>query len=465
MNVLIKSMEGRVGVLSLNRFASFGCGKRGLSTMTNPMRSASQPIKGKHILSTMGFESYYNIRSSIEALIQDMAKREIPTLDYQFLLKYKPTVGVTQFSSNQQYIMNIQYMNMLLAMTCQQLDLIQKVPYMVLLNPKIEMTHSLYLKTLESLLSCNYPYDLYNQEKMSMIMTQFLNDHEDTLMTLSSGLQEVIDNDNINKITNKNTDLNTDSKALITDFLNKHLLIRIKMKLLATHYLKLMEQQQQQQQQQPNATDKNATSHIGILDTNVNLATLIKHNFEFVIDMCHLQYDPSLLPQLRIVEGNDITVSTIPIILEFIMTEILKNSTRATVEQSMKQGHSSSGIIDVSIFQQKENLDEVSIKISDRGGGIPLSIEPHIYEYSYTTLHNKHEQVQHSTKVGTMMDDAGVNGDVQPINNTIAGMGFGLPLCKLYLELFQGKMEIQNLYCYGTDIYLTLQLPTWPKQN
>lgn len=449
MNILAKSVCCNAGV-SFRRYARFGLVKRGLSTMTSRLGSAPHTIKGKHILSSMGFESYYNIRSSIESLIQDMAKREIPTLDYQFLLKYKPTLATTQFSSNQQYIMNIQYMNMLLAMTCQQLDLIQKIPYMMLLNPKIELTHSLYLKTLESLLSCNYPYDLYNQEKMSMIMTQFLNDHEDTLMTLSSGLQEVIDSNN--------TELNANNKTLITNFLNKHLLIRIKMKLLATHYLRLIEQQQQH-----DIATKGLTEHIGILDSNVNLASLVKHNFEFVIDMCHLQYDPHLLPQLRIVQGNDITVSTIPIILEFIMTEILKNSTRATVEQSMKQKLSSSGSIDVSIFQQKGSLDEVSIKICDRGGGIPLSIEPHIYEYSYTTLHNKHEQVQHSTKVGTTMEDAAMNGDVQPINNTIAGMGFGLPLCKLYLELFQGNMEIQNLFGYGTDIYLKLQLPVWPK--
>ena len=417
----------------------------------NGLKTAAQPSNGNNILSTMGFESYYNIRSSVESLIQDMAKRELPTLDYDFLMKYKPLSGQTKFSTNQQYIMNIQYMNMLLAMTCQQLDLIQKIPYIVLLNPKIELTHSLYLKTLESLLSCNYPYDLYDQSKMSMIMTQFLNDHEDTLVTLSGGLQEVIGS-------NSEVNSNINNKALITDFLNKHLLIRIKMKLIATHYLKLMEQQ--------STGIQDSKDHIGILDSKVNLASLIKHNFDFITDMCHLQYDPTLLPQLRIIVGKQITVSTVPIILEYIMTEILKNSTRATVEQSMKQTHPACGIIDVSIFQEKENLNEVTIKVSDRGGGIPLSIEPHIYEYSYTTLHNKHKQAKTSstdTNVQSVMEDTTLTGDVQPTNNNIAGMGFGLPLCKLYFELFDAKKLNQNLFGYGTDTYLSLQLPVWPK--
>lgn len=409
---------------------------------------------GSSILSTMGFESYYNVRSNIQLLIQDMSKRELPSLNYAFLMKYRDKIH----RPTQQYTMNIQYMNMLLAMTCQQLDLIQKMPYIVLLNPNIELTHSLYLKTLKSLLSCNYPYDLYDREKMSMLMKQFLNDHEDTLVTLSSGLQEVV-----NHGTHQGKgSFNRDS---ITQFLNKHLLIRIKMKLIATHYLKIMEQQ--------SSSKNNNNDDIGILNGNVNISSLIRHNFEYITDMCHLQYDPILLPRLNIIKGEDIVVPMVPIILEYIMTEVLKNSTRTSIEQNMLT-HSPSRSIDIRIYQESmENPDKIMIKISDQGGGIPPMIEPHILEYSYTTLNNSKQYTQtqdpleedsQEHKQQDAFEDINVaqSHNTYSNNNNIAGMGFGLPLCKLYLELFGGKLEIQNLYGHGTDTYLTLPLPQWP---
>lgn len=363
-------------------------------------------------------------------------------------------------------------MNMLLVMTCQQLDLIQKVPYIVLLNPKIELTHSLYLKTLQSLLSFNYPYDLYDQDKMIMIMQQFLNDHEDTLLTLSTGLQEVIDH-------NSKFDNNINYDSLISNFLHKHLLIRIKMKLIATHYLELMEHQNRSTDSFTNNNNNNKLKQIGILDSEVNLNKLIRHNFDFIIDLCHLQYDPALLPELNITsiyngkkkENNtDVVVPMIPIIFEYIMTEILKNSVRASIENSMKQKKKLgplSSRIDVKIHKErKEYSNELIIKISDQGGGIPPSIEPHIFEYSYSTLNNKHikrKRNNNNNNNNQMEENLNLSGDVQPTNNNIAGMGFGLPLCKLYMELFDGKLDIQSLYGYGTDTYLTIPLPEWHK--
>lgn len=442
--------------------------KNRLSSLSSVKYNNTGNANCNTILSRIGFESYYRIRSNIESLIQDMSKRPLPRLNYDFLMKYIPVTN-DKFSPNQKYIMNIQYMNMLLVMTCQQLDLIQKIPYIVLLNPKIELTHSLYLKTLQSLLSFNYPYDLYDQEKMIMIMEQFLNDHEDTLLTLSTGLQEVLEH-------NSKFNNNINYESLITQFLNKHLLIRIKMKLIATHYLRLMEQENNNS----NLSGDGFQKQIGILDSQVNVNKLIKHNFDFVIDMCHLQYDPTLLPELTITSINaereetnqknkDIIVPMVPIIFEYIMTEILKNSVRASIENSIKLKKLSGPLnsqIDINIYKERKSYsNEIIVKISDQGGGIKPSIEPHIFDYSYTTLNNKHTRKRKSSdsKSDISEEDSNLSGDVQPTNHNIAGMGFGLPLCKLYLELFGGKLEIQNLYGYGTNVYLTIPLPQWYK--
>ena len=38
--------------------------------------------------------------------------------------------------------------------------------------------------------------------------------------------------------------------------------------------------------------------------------------------------------------------------------------------------------------------------------------------------------------------------------NIIAGMGYGLPLSRIYIELFDGKIDLHSIHGYGTTVYM-----------
>ncbi|CAB4256568.1 similar to Saccharomyces cerevisiae YIL042C PKP1 Mitochondrial protein kinase [Maudiozyma barnettii] len=388
------------------------------------------------VLANLTFEDHYNIRSNIESLIQDYSRRRVPALTFAFLTQHRQR----PLPSSELYTLNIQIMNYLLTYTCRQLTALQQLPYIAILNPKIEQTYALYLKTLTALLDNKFPYDLYDRQKMRVLLRQFLDDHQDTLQTLSDGMTEIME---------------AFPKNSVFLFLNEHLKNRITMKLLATHYVELISQQERR----PQARLNDSQNKVGIVQRDVPLAPFITRIYEFVNDLCLLKYDHQPI-NLTFTQGEDIKFSCIPIILEYLMTEILKNSMRATIESSAKNNTHPKDI-EVSIFEAGPS--KVLIRVRDYGGGIPEALERKIFDYSYT-----------STTDPTLTNDSTENKDIDDIHcsvaedqmlpgqtvHNIAGMGFGLPLCKTYLDLFGGKIDIQSLAGRGTDVYITLTGPT-----
>lgn len=356
-------------------------------------------------MTELNFQELYHIRSNIQHLIQDYSSYEIPKIDWAFLLQYR---GPLQ--DNEKYFLTIKTLNLLLTLTCHRLASLQELPYIALVNPNIEQSNRLYLKTLESLLSIEYPYDLYDTDKIENLTEEFLNDHQDTLLTLSNGLQEVsrfYDPENIFK------------------FLNKHLHDRILMKLLTTNYLKLLEQ-------------TSSDEVIGVIHKDLHISDLVTRTNEFVNDLTFIKYDKTV--PVKIMEGSDVKFSYIPTDLEYVLQELLKNSSRAHIENNVDKD------VEVTIVK---NDDQLEIRIRDFGGGIDPQVEDRVFDYSFSTTVKEEK-------------DSGMSDYVLPgqeVQN-VAGMGFGLPMCKAYLELFNGTLDIQSLWGWGTDVYIRLHGPS-----
>lgn len=157
--------------------------------------------------------------------------------------------------------------------------------------------------------------------------------------------------------------------------------------------------------------------------------------------------------------------SYVPVHLEYILTEILKNSFRATVEHQAKlrkSGVSSSTIyppVTITISPPTVNGAEgatyLSMRIRDQGGGVLPSNMARIFSYAFTTAGRGSESnsgdgggpyaAQHiggSASVGGDDDDAGnanIFGEIagkglQTGMGTIAGLGYGLPMSRLYAK-------------------------------
>ena len=152
--------------------------------------------------------------------------------------------------------------------------------------------------------------------------------------------------------------------------------------------------------------------------------------------------------------------SYVPVHLEYILTEILKNSFRATVEQHTNLPNASSlslppVVITISPPERREKTSKaepafLSIRIRDQGGGVLPSNMARIFSYAFTTAGRGAETdfgdaggpyaAQHvggGAAVGG--GDTGLFGEIagkglQAGLGTIAGLGYGLPMSRLYAK-------------------------------
>lgn len=166
-----------------------------------------------------------------------------------------------------------------------------------------------------------------------------------------------------------------------------------------------------------------------------------------------------------------------PVHLEYIITELLKNAFRATVESGNShepivvtiaaEPESSSTLNEAStkahllddnppIKPFEDSAPGVTIRIRDRGGGISPDVLPNIWSYSFTTFSDEDElpgQTSGSGKMDALNVISGAGGE----GSSIAGLGYGLPLGRAYAEYFGGGIAVQSLYGWGCDVYLTLK--------
>jgi 26S proteasome regulatory subunit T1 len=147
----------------------------------------------------------------------------------------------------------------------------------------------------------------------------------------------------------------------------------------------------------------------------------------------------------------------VPVHLEYIITEILKNSFRATVEDHYKRNGSSANaglppvVITVSpgTLRQSTNPHFLSLRIRDQGGGVSRQNMRRIFSYAFTTAEATLPDnggaeggpyvAQYIGGSGAVVEKGGPNlfaeitqKGVQTGLGTFYGLGYGLPMSSLY---------------------------------
>ncbi len=127
-------------------------------------------------------------------------------------------------------------------------------------------------------------------------------------------------------------------------------------------------------------------------------------------------------PPVQLICPTDLSFAYIPGHLSHICFELLKNSLRAVVE---RYGHDQEDSIPPIKVVVVEGTEDITIKISDEGGGIPRSAIPLIWSYVYTT-----------------MEAQGIHQDFREtdLKAPMAGYGYGLPLSRLVRLLRTGQI-------------------------
>jgi pyruvate dehydrogenase kinase 2/3/4 len=143
-------------------------------------------------------------------------------------------------------------------------------------------------------------------------------------------------------------------------------------------------------------------------------------------------------PPVQLICPKDLSLPYVPEHLSHICFELLKNSLRAIVERYGVENEDALPPIKVVVVEGKE---EITIKISDKAGGIPRSVMPLIWTYMRTTME------------GQGIDQDFHAGDFKA---PMAGFGYGLPLSRLHARYFGGDLRLIAMEGYGTDVYIHL---------
>ncbi|CAG8701326.1 8597_t:CDS:2 [Acaulospora morrowiae] len=294
---------------------------------------------------------------------------------------------------------------------------LQKLPFIAGINPYIKKIYRLYFDTFESI--CNFPEITEEKadENFADLLSKMVASHTDNIPTLAKGFQEC---------------KKYMSSQDITNFLDDMIRARIAIRLIAEQHIALH-----------NAHDPN---YIGIINTRLNPAKLINSCANIVRELCDAHYGSS--PEVIINGQTETTCTYVSVHIEYIITEVLKNSYRATVEHSSKIKRENHPPIEVTISR---GVNNIGIRVRDQGGGVAPKDLPSIFDYSFTTV------PQDDSDTDNILSDVSRMAMQTGIGGPIAGLGYGLPLARIYAQYFGGSLNIMSLYSHGCDLFLRLK--------
>ncbi|XP_010276553.1 PREDICTED: pyruvate dehydrogenase (acetyl-transferring) kinase, mitochondrial-like [Nelumbo nucifera] len=174
---------------------------------------------------------------------------------------------------------------------------------------------------------------------------------------------------------------------------------------------------------------------VGYIHSKMSPMEVARGASEDARSICSREYGTS--PEVNIYGDPNFTFPYVPKHLHLMVFELVKNSLRAVQEKFMDSDKVAPPVRII----VADGIEDVTIKISDEGGGIPRSGLPRIFTYLYTTASNPLDE---------QTDFA--SNDVM----TMAGYGYGLPISRLYAQYFGGDLQIISMEGYGTDAYLHL---------
>lgn len=259
--------------------------------------------------------------------------------------------------------------------------------------------------------------DVETLDKFCKSLMKIRNRHADVVQTMAHGVLEL-------KESNK---IDYQIEHSIQYFLDRFYMSRISIRMLINQHTLLFGNE---------ILSDSQTRHIGCIDPQCDIVAVVKDAYDNARLLCDQYYLRS--PELTVKEVNalhpnvPIKVVYVPSHLYHMIFELFKNSMRAVVEHHDEADNLPE--INVYVVCGKE---DICIKISDRGGGIPRSLTDRLFTYMYSTA-----PIPAASDINTV---------------PLAGYGYGLPISRLYARYFHGDLSLLSCDGLGTDAIIYLK--------
>ncbi|CAG0891229.1 unnamed protein product [Darwinula stevensoni] len=296
---------------------------------------------------------------------------------------------------------------------------IHLLPETLLAMPSVKHVQSWYIRSFQEVLD----FDTLDPDRPGVLpkfceaLATIRNRHTDVVQTMAQGVVELKESHIVD----------TQTENSIQYFLDRFYMSRISIRMLINQHSLLFGKELNGNRR-----------HIGSIDPSCNVLSVLKDAFENARFLCEQYYLGS--PDVVVTEhnavnpGRAIEVVYVPSHLYHILFELFKNAMRAVVEFHDPKSSAPYSPINVVIVKGKHDL---TIKMSDLGGGFPLDNLELLFRYMYSTAPQP-----------PMPESDGA---------PLAGYGYGLPLSRLYAKYFQGDLKISSYEGYGTDAVVYLK--------
>ncbi|XP_005346625.1 pyruvate dehydrogenase (acetyl-transferring) kinase isozyme 1, mitochondrial isoform X2 [Microtus oregoni] len=269
---------------------------------------------------------------------------------------------------------------------------ISLLPDNLLRTPSVQLVQSWYIQSLQELLDFKdkSAEDAKTIYEFTDTVIRIRNRHNDVIPTMAQGVTEYKESFGVDPVTSQN----------VQYFLDRFYMSRISIRMLLNQHSLLF----------GGKGSPSHRKHIGSINPNCDVVEVIK----------------------AVSPGQTIHVVYVPSHLYHMVFELFKNAMRATMEH-----HADKGVyppIQVHVTLGEEDL---TVKMSDRGGGVPLRKIDRLFNYMYSTA--PRPRVETSRAV------------------PLAGFGYGLPISRLYAQYFQGDLKLYSLEGYGTDAVIYIK--------
>lgn len=347
------------------------------------------------------------------------------------------------------------------------LDL-QLLPYIVVTNPHIKKVYNQYHVSFETFRRLPPVRTLEENQEYTQILRQHLDQHAPMLDSLAQGLREC-----------KSKELVGPALAL-DGFFDSMLRSRISRRVLAEQHLHI---------------NNKRPAYIGIVCTDLDVNDAIDFAIQKAKQVCMETYGQA--PEVVVSGDPKVSIPYIPAHLDYMLYELLKNAMRAVVEF-----HSASRPAGAAPYPKLppvhvricSGFNDLTLKVSDQGGGIPPDLSSKVWSYGFTTIGAPAAPPDEASGAGDpfapeglgartrsastagassgggggkggssasglqglMGANGGGSGASSASRYRMAGLGFGLPLSRVYARYFGGDLKLQSIPGYGTDAYLTL---------
>uniref|UniRef100_A0A674CNQ0 Protein-serine/threonine kinase n=1 Tax=Salmo trutta TaxID=8032 RepID=A0A674CNQ0_SALTR len=288
------------------------------------------------------------------------------------------------------------------------------LPDKLLSTPSLQLLQSWYATSLMELAGFleKDPDDKAILKKFTGTLVNVRNRHNNVVPTMAQGVVEYKEAFGSDPVTNQN----------VQYFLDRFYMSRISTRMLMNQHSLIFD----------GSANPAHPKHIGTIDPDCDVTEVVKGTM-----LCEQYYLTS--PEIDITQVNakgpdqPLRIVYVPSHLYHMLFELFKNAMRATVETHEMALHLPPVKVRVSL-----GSEDLTIKISDRGGGVPLRKIERLFSYMYSTAPSPVD-VDNSR------------------NAPLAGFGYGLPISRLYAKYFQGDLQLYSMEGYGTSAVIYLK--------